>query len=385
MGSHSFSRGFSWPRGWTWVSCIASRFFTVWVTWEALTAINYSFLTAPQSPDNWFDCLQGFAFPRKSCSQSHTVCRLFRLASFSESYTFKFAGLSCSVMSNSLRPHGRTHQASLSMGILQARIPEWVVMLSSRGSSWPGNQTGVSCIAGGFFTNWATLLHVISRLDSSLCVFNNIPLSGYTSSLTHAMTLILLRCCVTWVAEGTVWNVWAGTSHQTNEETSWLSTTSWCLVGGRVIVVTGTVTFIVWLIRIYLSVVRNNLKKNPVASGDDGEEKKWKTPKDMTVDSNHSHWWTVGCLLCAWVFDSTLLLKSIQFQMGSNYVLWMLTGILGLPWWPKGKESAGNARDVGLIPGSGRFPAEGNGYPHSSILAWRIPWTEEPGGHFGAS
>ena len=27
------------------------------------------------------------------------------------------------------------------------------------------------------------------------------------------------------------------------------------------------------------------------------------------------------------------------------------------------KESAGNARDPGLIPGSGRFPGEGNGRP----------------------
>ena len=27
---------------------------------------------------------------------------------------------------------------------------------------------------------------------------------------------------------------------------------------------------------------------------------------------------------------------------------------------------------------SGRSPGEGNG-THSSILAWRIPWTEEPG------
>ena len=28
----SFSRGSSWPRDWTWVSCTASRFFTVWAT-----------------------------------------------------------------------------------------------------------------------------------------------------------------------------------------------------------------------------------------------------------------------------------------------------------------------------------------------------------------
>ena len=43
----------------------------------------------------------------------------------------------------------------------------------------------------------------------------------------------------------------------------------------------------------------------------------------------------------------------------------------------EGKESACNARDPGLIPGSGRSPGEGNGN-HSSILAWEIPWTEEP-------
>ena len=86
----------------------------------------------------------------------------------------------------------------------------------------------------------------------------------------------------------------------------------------------------------------------------------------------------------------------------------------GFPDSSVGKESACNAGDLGLIPGSGRFPGEGIGYPlqyswaslvaqlvknppamwdtwvqslgweyplekgkaiHSSILAWRIPWT----------
>ena len=41
-------------------------------------------------------------------------------------------------------------------GILQARILEWVVMPSSRQSSWPGDWTWVFCIAGRFFTMWAT-------------------------------------------------------------------------------------------------------------------------------------------------------------------------------------------------------------------------------------
>ena len=89
------------------------------------------------------------------------------------------------------------------------------------------------------------------------------------------------------------------------------------------------------------------------------------------------------------------------------------------PYSSLGKESASNAGDPGSIPGSGSSPGEGTGYPlqcswaslvaqmtknlpamweawvgslgwedpleegmatHSSIQAWRIPWTEEPGG-----
>ena len=37
-------------------------------------------------------------------------------------------------------------QSPLSMGILQARILEWISMPSSRGSSWPGDQTCISCL-----------------------------------------------------------------------------------------------------------------------------------------------------------------------------------------------------------------------------------------------
>ena len=44
-----------------------------------------------------------------------------------------------------------------------------------------------------------------------------------------------------------------------------------------------------------------------------------------------------------------------------------------------GKVSACNAGDPGSIPGSGRS-LEQKMAPHSSILAWKIPWTEEPGG-----
>ena len=41
-------------------------------------------------------------------------------------------------------------------GILQARILEWIVIPFSKGSSQPRDRTQVSCIAGRFFTVWAT-------------------------------------------------------------------------------------------------------------------------------------------------------------------------------------------------------------------------------------
>ena len=54
----------------------------------------------------------------------------------------------------------------------------------------------------------------------------------------------------------------------------------------------------------------------------------------------------------------------------------MLWGFLG---GSVSKESVSNAADLGLILGLGRS-LEKEMATHSSILAWRIPWTEEPGG-----
>ena len=57
----------------------------------------------------------------------------------------------------------------------------------------------------------------------------------------------------------------------------------------------------------------------------------------------------------------------------------MLPPAAGASKWLSGKESACNVEDTGdasLNPGSAKFPPP----THSSILDWRIPWTEEPGG-----
>ena len=66
-------------------------------------------------------------------------------------------------------------------GILQARILEWVAFPIRRGYFWPRSWTGVSSIAGGFFTNWAIrktpLLNrrAIKRLD-----FQSLPVQETT-------------------------------------------------------------------------------------------------------------------------------------------------------------------------------------------------------------
>ena len=57
-----------------------------------------------------------------------------------------------------------------------ATILEWVAYPFSRGSSWPRNWTGVSCISGRFFTNWAI------REDQSAMGIHISPPSGTSLS-----------------------------------------------------------------------------------------------------------------------------------------------------------------------------------------------------------
>ena len=85
-----------------------------------------------------------------SCLSAPSVLEVNALTAFcleSERET-----VSCSVVSDSLRPHGLGLPRPLCHGILQARILEWVAMPFSKRSSQPSDQTQVSCIAGRFFT-----------------------------------------------------------------------------------------------------------------------------------------------------------------------------------------------------------------------------------------
>ena len=60
-------------------------------------------------------------------------------------------------------------------GILQAKILEWVAIPFSRGSSWARDQKWVSCIAGRFFTIWATreALNECNVLSNAFSASNN--------------------------------------------------------------------------------------------------------------------------------------------------------------------------------------------------------------------
>ena len=83
------------------------------------------------------------------------------------------------------------------------RILEWVAYPFSRGSSCPRNQTGVSCIAGGFLTIWATrevplysisayiILYSIYSIHLFLFFFDNISSKRERRVLFFFLTYVL--------------------------------------------------------------------------------------------------------------------------------------------------------------------------------------------------
>ena len=115
------------------------------------------------------------------------------------SYTFRGSLLwgviwgSCvvshSVVSDTATPWTIAHQAPLSVGILQARILDYVAIPFSRGSSQPRDQTWVSCIAGRFFTIWATREGPCDLRDTA-----KVALSSHTTENCSIITFSLLLC-----------------------------------------------------------------------------------------------------------------------------------------------------------------------------------------------
>ena len=86
------------------------------------------------------------------------------LCMFSSSFLVSDGGLV--TMSDSCNPIDCSLPGSSVHGILHARILEWVAISLPRVSSQPRNQTWVSCLAGRFFTDWATREAQVSSLLS---------------------------------------------------------------------------------------------------------------------------------------------------------------------------------------------------------------------------
>ena len=81
-----------------------------------------------------------------------------------------------------------------------------------------------------------------------------------------------------------------------------------------------------------------------------------------------------------WTGDSPLGCKELDPTEGTEHTHRKNSG---LPSGTSGKEPPANAeyvRDMGSIPGLGRPPWRKAWLTHSSILAYRITWTEESGG-----
>ena len=69
---------------------------------------------------------------------------------------WKYESVIRSVCPTLCDPMGYSPPRSSVLGILQARTLQWAAISFSRGSSWPREQTRVSCTTGQLFTFWTT-------------------------------------------------------------------------------------------------------------------------------------------------------------------------------------------------------------------------------------
>ena len=101
-------------------------------------------------------------------------------------------------------------------------------------------------------------------------------------------------------------------------------------------------------------------------------------PKISKVDQNPSVHSSIFCFTSVVILTSVACITTLEYYKEGHD---SPCAKMGLPRWLSGKNppaNAGDAGDTGSIPGLGKSPGVGNGN-HSSILAWKIPWTEEPG------
>ena len=129
---------------------------------------------------------------------------------------------------------------------------------------------------------------------------------------------------------------------------------------------------VVLFLDIYWASLVAQMVKNPPAMHETWVQSLgWEDPleKEMATHSSILAW------RIPWAEKPGGLQSMGSQRVGHNWVTFTFT----YPSGSEGEEFACNAGDPGSIPGSGD-PLEKEMANHSSILAWRISWTEAPGG-----
>ena len=78
------------------------------------------------------------------------------------------------------------------------RILEWVAYPFSSGSSWPKNRTGISCIAGGFFTNWAMREALIQMTTYKCSILYRLCGNIFFLNSTFIYSMTMFQVVVWW-------------------------------------------------------------------------------------------------------------------------------------------------------------------------------------------
>ena len=150
----SFSRGSSQPRDRTQVSHIAGRHFNLWATSEALVNPEQNDSHNIQKALSTFSNVPSFIHSLIHFINQHIFfLQLLCARHYSRCWKKVLVAQLCPTLWD---PMDGCLPGSYVLGILQARIVEWVAISFSRGSSRLRDQMWVSCIADGFFTIWAT-------------------------------------------------------------------------------------------------------------------------------------------------------------------------------------------------------------------------------------
>ena len=112
------------------------------------------------------------------------------------------------------------------------------------------------------------------------------------------------------------------------------------------------------------------------------QEKRSGFYKEVTLRARRKWCCWLCCFSLSWIFWPLALwsLRTENWCPHCTYELDpLLSALTGLPWWLRGQSICLQGRRPGFDPWVGKIPWRRRWQPHSSMLAWRIPWMEEPG------